>query len=90
MIFKDTELLSSLYEGITNKQLNEAKHACDCNGECKHRKTKMDLKKAGKKAIKEAKKEKEPLKKALKDKAMKEGLLTFKDRYNAIMNESSL
>lgn len=103
MIFKDTELLTNLYEGITNKQLNEAKHLCDCKGKCKDCETKMDLKKAGKKAIEEAKKakkpdyldvdedgdEKEPLKKALKDKAMKEGLLTFKDRYNVIMSEQS-
>ena len=103
MIFKDTELLSNLYEGITNNQLNEAKHLCDCNGEYKSCKTKMELKKAGKKAIEEAKKankpdyldvdedgdEKEPLKKALKDKSKKPMAenISFKKLFNAIMVE---
>jgi hypothetical protein len=81
MIFKDTELLTNLYEGITNNKLQDKK---------------------GKKELEEAKKgkkpeflysnknkdEDEPMSKTLKKKAMKEGLLTFKDRFEAVMTEN--
>ncbi len=104
MIFKDTELLTNLYEGINKANLEEKKHMCDCDGDCKHCRDKKELNEKGKKELEEAKKGKkpdyldadedgdkeEPMSKALKDKAMKEGLLTFKDRFNAVMTENAL
>jgi hypothetical protein len=102
MIFKDTELLTNLYEGITNNKLQEKKHMCDCKGDCKRCRDKKDLDKKGKKELEEAKKgkkpeflysdknkdEDEPMSKTLKKKAMKEGLLTFKDRFETVMTEN--
>lgn len=90
MVFKDEQLLIEAYKAIFEK--NEA---CGCPKDC-------DRKKCEEEKIEEAIKAKkgkpdyldvdedgdknEPFKKALKDKSLKEGSLTFKELYKTIIN----
>ena len=84
---KDQDMLAEAYNVMTNRGSN----GCD---ECKANQETIEEKKSGKPDYMDVDKDgnkKESMKKAVKDKAakktMKEGL-SFKDLYNAVMNES--
>lgn len=98
---KDQDMLAEAYNVMTNRGAKEmhcahAAKGCDCNScdECKANQETIEEKKSGKPDYMDVDKDgnkKESMKKAVKDKAakktMKEGL-SFKDLYNAVMNES--
>ena len=83
MVFKDEQLLMEAYKVISEKSKPcGCPKDCECREEKKSKKRKpdhLDVDKDGDK--------KESFKKALKDKSLKEGSLTFRELYRSIIND---